>query len=356
MNGMLSRSRIISIFGLVIGVAMLVAGMLLPGLLAVDQPIPLGLKRSTLTLRDNNAKIGPNYQGLGAKGVIEAPVVRQFNMTLGQPASEEKAAARVGVSTRRGDVDDDLKALLDAQIFSFHVDRYTGAAIKGEGKVADTPATPSADVVMGGQWAKFPDNTERRTYDYFDVTLRKALPAHFVRESEVTAENGESVPVYIFRQDIEPESVKQQYDGFRNEITDPGTGQKAELFHGGFREITVEPMSGYILGVEEGIKDVYMAGGKEVQPLLEFHGQTTGNTRDEMLLQAREIWNLRTIHTWKVALLVSGAIVTAVSLIVALRPDRRSRRDRGEWRETHTGGRVPAADTASGDDAVDESH
>ncbi len=322
-NGMLSKLRVPALLALIVGVALIVVGILLPKMVSSDRPVPLELESSTFMLVDPNATVGANYQGLDETESVQAPVARQFKISLDQPADENEASARVGVTTYRQDVKDDLEALLDAQVFSYRVDRFTGEAVGGAGKVADTPVVPSNAVPMEGYWAKFPTSTEKRTYDYFDVTLRDALPAHFDREETRTTNDGHDVPVYVFRQEIEPSSVKEQYEGIRNEITDPESGEKAQLFHGGWREITVEPKSGLIVGVEEDVKDVYQIDGKEVDTLLQFHGRTDGHENQRMLEQARTIGHQRDIPKWRVALIVAGAIVAAVSLFVVLRSGKR---------------------------------
>lgn len=329
---MLSRSRTIALLFLALGIALAVAGAALPKVLTESKPVPLDLSSSTLALEDPAATIGPNYQGMDKDKPVKAPVLRQFNMTLGQPATDEEASARVGVATHRKDVKDDLQSLLDAQVFSYRVDRFSGEAMGATAKVADTPVMPSSDVAMEGFWAKFPENTEKGSYDYFDVTLRQALPAKFDREETRTTDAGHDVPVYVFRQEIEAASVKENYEGIRNEITDRETGEKAQLFHEGWREIAVEPNSGMIVGVEEDVTDAYRVDGREVQTLLEFHGRTSENNNRKMLQQAMEIGNERELKTWRVALAVIGVIVAAVSLVVVVRPSRAKRKNKGEPR------------------------
>ncbi len=315
---MLSRTRILALLALMVGVALVIAGILLPKMVSSEHVVPLELKATTLRLQDPQATVGSNYRA-GEEGDITAPVARQFNISLGEPATEDQASARVGVSTYREDTEDDLKSLLDAQVFSFRVDRITGQAVDGAGKVADTPVVPSSEVAMEGYWAKLPANAERTTYDYFDVTLRTALPAEFNREETRTASDGTDMPVYVYRQEIEPRSVREQYQGIRNEITDPESGETAQLMHGGWREITVEPKSGLIVGVEEDIRDTYQLDGKEIQTLLAFHGRTYAEDELQMLQQAQSVGTDKNISTWRTILLAAGALVIVISLVLVFR-------------------------------------
>lgn len=327
MAAMRSKLKSFGLFTFLIGCALIAAGLLVPKLVPNDKPIPLDLNARTLALTDPAATIGPAYQGLDAKTNITAPVIRQFNLTLEGPASEDSASARVGVTTSRSDVSDDLQSLLEAQIWSFKIDRISGEA-RGNAKVSDTPATPPADRPIQGVWAKFPQKTEQKSYDYFDVTLRRALPAQFTGTREVTTSQGEKVQLYVFRQDIKSQSVAESYPGLRNTVTVDvnGTPTQGFLHHSGWRELTVEPESGLLVGVEENIEDVYLdRSGKQIQDLLKFHGKTNQGTQEAMLEQALSTSGHRNTFTWGLALVVAGVIVAAASLVVVLWGARRRR-------------------------------
>ncbi|MGJ4115981.1 DUF3068 domain-containing protein [Corynebacterium macclintockiae] len=321
--------------GALIGCALITVGVMLPKVVANDKALPLDLAATTITLKDPAAVIGPNYQGPKRKEDVTAPVNRQFKITLEEPATEDEASARVGVSTARTDVKDDLESLLDAQVWSFTVDRRTGEA-KGDAKVSDTPATPATDGEIAGYWAKFPQGTEKRTYDYFDMTLRRALPAEFTGTRNVTTAEGREHELYVFRQEIPATSVAKEYAGIRNTITvedENGKPQRAQLFHEGWRELTVEPKSGLLVSVEEDVKDTYRdSSGKDVENLLKFHGKTPQSVTQSMLNQAMEVSGQRHTDKWGVALIVAGVIVAAASVVLVVwktakrRAERRAQR------------------------------
>lgn len=322
---------ILGALGALIGVALITVGVMLPKVVSNDKAVPLDLAATTLTLNDPAAVIGPNYQGLDGKEDVTAPVNRQFKITLEEPATDEEASARVGVTTARTDVEDDLESLLDAQVWSFTVDRRTGEA-KGNAKVSDTPATPATDGEIAGYWAKFPQGTEQRSYDYFDMTLRRALPAEFTGTRNVTTADGREHELYVFRQEIPATSVAKEYAGVRNTITvegEDGKPQRAQLFHEGWRELAVEPKSGLLVSVEENVKDTYRDdSGKDVQNLLQFHGKTPQRVTQSMLDQAMEVSGQRHTDKWGVALIVAGVIVAAASVVLVLwrRAKRRAER------------------------------
>lgn len=322
---MKSKSRIIAVFTLLAGVAMFTTGLLLPKVVSKDKPIPLNLAATMLTLTDPAATIGPAFRPNGKEETITAPVNRQFNISLGQPATEETASARMGVSTARTDVKDDLQSLLSAEVWSFTIDRLTGDA-EGDAKVQDTPAAPPAEVPIDGLWAKFPQWTEQKTYPYFDATLRRTVPAEFKGTVNRVNSQGQDVELYVFRQEIEPTNVAKLYNGFRNKtaVDQDGTLVEGYLFHSGWREILVEPRTGLMVGVEEKIDDVYRdRDGKELQPLLRFHGKTRQGIQEAMLTQAMDTSGQRDTTKVSVVLMVAGVIIAAISLFVVLWPRKK---------------------------------
>lgn len=321
-----SKSRITAVFALLAAVALFTVGVILPKVVSEDKPIPLDLTATTITLTDPAATVGQGYQiGADNPQALLAPVNRQFNIALNQPATETTASARVGVTTARGDLGDDLESLLSAEVWTFTVNRLTGET-EGTAKVSDTPATPPVEMPIDGLWAKFPQHTEQHSYDYFDATLRKSIPAEFQGTINQSDSHGNDVELYVFRQEIEPTNVAELYAGVRNRTNVDKEGKQVEgfLHHGGWRELQVEPRSGLIISVEEEISDVYVsAEGEELEELLRFHGKTQQSTQDAMMKQAMDTFEERGINKVGVALMVVGAIVAAVSLLVALWPRRR---------------------------------
>ena len=321
---MLSKSRIFAVLTLLLACGMVAAGLLMPKLVTEDRPVPLELQSSALTLRDDDATVGPAYLAPGEKDEIKAPVSRQFKMTIGEPNTEDTAAARVGVSSHRDNVKNDLESLLDAQVWSFRMNRFTGVA-EGKATIADTPGTPPGKGEVPGQWAKFPTNTEQRDYTYFDWTARKDFPATFVR-TETRQSQGKDVEVYVFHQDIPDTNIAQQYHGFRNTMTTED-GKQAYLHHGGQRELVVEPKSGMLISVAEDIRDVYRdSQGKEVQKLLEFNGKVDSDIESSMLAQAMRVGEKRQVEKWSRILLWAGLALGVVALAVAPRPGSSTRR------------------------------
>lgn len=336
---MLTRSRIMAIFALLIGTALIALGALLPVVAPATQPLPLDLRATTLTMDDPEAEIGTGYLNGPEKEehpIILAPVTRQFHVTQSDPSDDKFVSVRVGASTHRKDIEDDLDSLLSAEIFSYRVDRRSGAAVGDSGQIADFPATPPHDTPMEGNWIKFPEGAEQTSYDYYDYTLRRAMPAEFDREETRQDADGNDVTVNVYKQQIPPTNVAEKYGNIRNQINipegveiplPPNTAPIAQLFHSAEREIVVEPKSGLLVGMTEHTRDEYMVRDEAgilvpVQLLLDFNGKSTPQVESQMLTQASKFISGMQSKWWSVALLVLGVIVTVVSLYFAFRPRR----------------------------------
>ncbi len=57
-------------------------------------------------------------------------------------------------------------------------------------------------VVHDGLQFKFPFDTQKQSYPYFDTTFKQSRDVHFVEETEL-----DGLPVYRFHQEIEPTQV-----------------------------------------------------------------------------------------------------------------------------------------------------
>lgn len=78
-------------------------------------------------------------------------------------------------------------------------DRHTGEAVSWKG----TQSTGDGETIKPGDFKglyfKFPFDAQKKTYQYWDGTLRKATPAKYVGESKI-----KGLKVYQYRQTIQP--------------------------------------------------------------------------------------------------------------------------------------------------------
>lgn len=322
---MLPRSRVVAVLTLGLGCILLAAGVALPLLVPPERPVPLELSESQLTLHDDEARVGPSYlsgegDDDGAPEPDTAPVTKTYAVSLGEPADGDSASATVGVTSVRDDVDGDA-GLLDAEVWTYRVDRTTGASL-GDAKVADTPATPAVSTEVNGQWLAFPRKTAQQEYPVFDNLLRRDVPARFVQTEDV-----DGTEVYVFRQDFDAEPVREANPGYYRATSRTEEGEPSSLYRTGHKEFRVEPESGMIVSVSEDIQGVYVPDGEgddsgAPELLSSFRGSTPENERDDLLVQAEELGHDRPTRGWGILLTVTGAIVALGSAVVALRPQR----------------------------------
>lgn len=276
---MLPKSRIFSALTVGLGVMLLVWGFLAPQFLHFDGRMPLDLRNTTVTLQDEQAQTLVRQQGK----VVTVPVTRQYHAEFMDPVDANSVTTRLGVTTMRGSNQDELDRLIDATVWSYRLDRYTGQALT-PATLADQPASATRQVPIDALWVKFPVNSAQQTYQVFDVTLRKAVPATFQEEMETQGRR-----VYRYRQDIEPTNVAMNYAGPFN-TTQLEEGELGYLFHSGTRDFYVDQKSGLVVDIHEKVDDFYgtREGEKKEQVLL-FDGRMAEASRNEMLSQAESI-------------------------------------------------------------------
>ncbi|WP_420099293.1 DUF3068 domain-containing protein [Corynebacterium sp.] len=349
---MLPRSRVVAVLTLGLGCILLAVGIALPLLVPPERPVPLELSESQLTLHDDEARVGATYladaraddsaaDGATAPQPVTAPVTKTYAVSLGEPADDEAAAATVGVTSVRDDIDGDA-GLLDAEVWSYRIDRLTGESL-GDAKVADTPATPARSTEVTGQWLAFPRDTAQEEYGVFDNLLRRDVPARFVQTEDV-----DGTEVYVFRQEFHAEPVRQANPGYYRATSSTADGNPSSLYRNGTKEFRVEPHSGMIVSVAEDIQDVYVPDGEDTgvagdsgessdaasdaggspELLSAFRGTTPESERDDLLVQATALGEDRPTRGWGIVLTVTGAIVAVGSAVVALRPQRVQRSGR----------------------------
>lgn len=313
---MLPRSRILAVLGLGLGLALVAWGILAPSFLMSDARLPLDLSYTTLTLRDEKA----TTRVVGKDLVVQAPVTRQFHTEILPPSDENTATVRVGVTDMRESLQKDLDRLISATVWSYSIDRRSGAATS-QATVADQLASPTRSVTIDGQWLKFPTDAEKTTYEVFDVTLRKTLPAVFTEE---TVKEGRTL--YRYRQEIQPTNVAQLYHSVLNTTTfrDGENTTPGYLFHSGTRDWLVDQKTGLVIDVEEKIDDYFGdAEGVKREDVLTFNGKVSEDHVSELLHQASGVSDGKLVRIINYVVLAVGVILTIVGAAGAFWPRKR---------------------------------
>jgi hypothetical protein len=231
-------------------------------------------------------------------------------------------------------------------------DRVTGEAVDCCGEKVNGDES----VNHQGLYLKFPFDTERKEYAYWDVTARRAFPMQF---NGVESRNG--LEVYHFVQNIPATELS------RVEVPPSlvgATGNElipATTVYTNTREVWVEPVSGIIVGGQENPRQTLRGDdGTDLLTVFESRIGFTPETEQRAADDAREAQNsLRLIRTvLPGAALGAGILLLAAGLaLLFLRPGGGARR-RAEGRRPGDPDRVldlrsadaqPRVDAARGD-------
>ena len=156
--GMLSTSRILSVLLLGLGVALLVAGLVVPRFIHADGRMPLDPAATTWTLRDDGAQTRLMTDPDGR--VLEAPVTRQLHLEVQNPADGDEATVRIGDTFLRESRQEELDRLISAQVWSYRLDRLDGSATS-PATLTDQIGSPGLQVDVEGVWLKFPTDAQQ---------------------------------------------------------------------------------------------------------------------------------------------------------------------------------------------------
>lgn len=310
---MLPKSRIFSVLLLGLGVALVAAGIAAPAFLNFSPRLPLELKNTTWTLKDDSAD--SKVVNKDGTSPYSGPMTYQINASIQEPSDEDTATLRIGETRLRGDgqgIDD----LSQAQVWTYPIDRLSGEA-EAEASLSHTLASPEDQVAIDGYWLKFPADAEKTNYPVFDPTLRKAVDAVFEEETEV-----EGRTVYRYHQEIEPTNVAQLYAADGNTTSFPkedGGQEPGYLMHSGSRDFYVDQATGLVVGMDMDIDDYYAdREGVERERAFVFNGATSEESRAALIAEAKSFPRNHVAEIARWAALGIGIVLTFIGVIGAL--------------------------------------
>ena len=180
-----------------------------------------------------------------------------------------------------------------------------------------------------GLTLKFPFDTKRTTYQFWDGPAQRALPAVFTRTEKIGG-----VDVYRFEQRIDRLDIgDQEIPG--SVAGDPDTASvQTDIIYSNTKTLWVEPATGIIVKAQQDVTQVLETPGGEqvltlVDALLTYDEATVSNNADDAAAGARQLHLLGTILP-AVALFL-GLVALAAGLVLLRSPEGR-RVARGERR------------------------
>ena len=190
-----------------LGAALLIAALLLSTYTAGKvERVPLDINTNLVS---NGTGTALDPASLSAERFVvdkNVPLVSQQQTTVESPANADVVTLQVGTSVRRTDRQQDAGLLL-AMVDTVTLDRGTAMAVSDDAHpggtvqkprtMDDAKAPTNIALPHDGLTYRFPFNTEKKTYPFFDPIAQKAFDANYDGEDDV---NG--LTTYKFVQNV----------------------------------------------------------------------------------------------------------------------------------------------------------
>jgi hypothetical protein len=240
--------------------------------------------------------------------------------TVGDIQASKDAGDNVRVWVNTSSTTDSDGNVVSRDIDRVAFDAHTGEAINCCGEYYETTEGDQQKIEHKGLQFKFPFDTQKQTYDWWDSTLLKAMPIAYVRSEDVEGYN-----TYVFQQSIDP-TVTDTVDVPASVLGEKGNGNlEAQQVYSNTRTLWVEPNTGVVLKRTEQQDNYLQYDGERKVTTTKV---TTGYTEATSKEFADEYGMLGTllhlIHTvLPIVLLVLGLLLVVLGGIV-FRRDRKS--------------------------------
>jgi hypothetical protein len=322
-----------------LGAALLIAALLLSTYTSSRiQKIPLTIDES-LSADGTGTALDPASL-VGERFVIDknVPLVSQQQITVESPANAEVVTLQVGTTLRRTDRQQD-NGLLLAMVDTVTINRNTAAAVSDDthaGGSVQKPRTieeskPPTNVALPheGLSYRFPFDTEKKTYPYFDPIAQKAFDANYDGEEDV---NG--LTTYRFTQNVgydadgklvDPIKYASLYDNNEDgEVTaraelwglpgDPQEPITMTRYYAAQRTFWVDPVSGTIVKEQEHANHYYARDPlKPEMAMADYKVTSTEQTIESQVAAARD--ERDRIGLWSRVLPISFTAAGLIALV-----------------------------------------
>jgi hypothetical protein len=298
--------RVIGYVFLLIGAFALVAAGV-AGFWGRDAAATVPLNVNTTTVLEGTAS--------GALAKSDDPVPVKYTRTTeaapGDSTDDVVVFVEAGcIMVQEGDTPDCARAEEDPRVVTtteraYAMDRKTSEVVEDQAKyVGEDKAVPN----MSGLAGKFPFNTERHDYEYWDDTLGKTVIATYVDDVDV-----EGVKTYQFEvsASAEDESLSPGDDGVKNTDDDVRGSYEAT------QTIYVEPTTGSYIDQSATQTMVTSTGLELIDAEMSYTDETVSKNAEDA---KANISQLDLIGTWiPVGGLVAGLVFLLIGLWLVLR-------------------------------------
>ncbi|MFC9554548.1 DUF3068 domain-containing protein [Rhodococcus sp. NPDC056960] len=255
-------SRILACILVGLGAFLLAVAILIPTYTVGKlEKTPLDLEVTTIA--EGSGSVLNSQALLAGKAEVNTnvPLVSQRYVTTEDPANADVVTLQAGQTLRRTDKQGDT-GLLSAIVDRSTVDRKTAMPTNDPvGTIQTQPNQPAEEVPRDGLQYKFPFNSEKKSYPYFDLSARATQDIDFVEETEI---NG--LKVYHYNQTIAPVDLSKVVNSPTNKLTLPadtwgvpgGTlPVTMTRWYTNVRDVWVEPETGVVVKGQEQLHQYY---------------------------------------------------------------------------------------------------
>lgn len=261
-------------------------------------------------------------------GTMTTKVTVVGNKAASEAASESTGKDVFVFDQWRSTDNNDKAPPMDAWTGRYAIDRHTGEALDccnttNNGK----PATYS------GQIIKFPFQTQKKSYDYWDNTVGKAVPMKYVSEEKINGLNTYKfegkVPLTKFR----TQDVPRKIFGLSDQSV------LADRLYENDRTLWIEPETGVIMKAQEKQHQVLRIsdpGAKDVNAVTTTSVMTPATVQKNVddyktkatLLKILRLWAPLLLGLLGLALLIAGVLMS-----LRVRSERRREEETLSWDE-----------------------
>ncbi|MEV6358752.1 DUF3068 domain-containing protein [Nocardia asteroides] len=322
-----------------LGAALLVAALMIPTYtVSKVAKTPLDLEITTIA----ESQKGEDSLVLDSKSLTQGdgpavvnkdvPLISQRFVTVEEPSDADEMTLQAGQTLRRTDVQGDT-GLLTATIDRVTIDRTDGMPVDTEpnGSIAVTvnkDGSVMEPVQHTGLGYRFPIGTEKKTYPYFDINVRKSFDANFIEETEIN-----NTKVYHFQMTAPVTSTWDVVQSPTNRLTLPASkwgvtdvpaDQPVTMtrFYTNVRDLWVEPETGTVIKGGESIHLFYgRAADKPEVTALKSHIVFDEATVESQIAIAKENTDKLSLfgRVVPIVLGVLGVIALLAGLFLGLR-------------------------------------
>jgi hypothetical protein len=276
-----------------------------------------------------------------ADRVIVTPIDQYAQTTSPGPGSyldpaalQVRSADLVAVRTLKGDVAAsdkntavwDVSVVLstgDGQLVRATVDRVATDRRTAEAVNCCGEAVNSVPARHSGLSYKFPFDTQKQDYQFWDSNAKKAVPARYVSEETV-----QGLTTYKFVSQVPATQIQtQEVPG--SLVGESAPSVQAPVYYDDTRTVWVEPKTGVIVkGSEQNLTTLRDSAGQDKTVVLKFDLTFNEDTQRSQAQLARDnIGKIDLVTTWLplIGLLV-GIVLVVAGLIIMVSADRAAAR------------------------------